>query len=177
MKKLFAFIVVIAPIAIFASNYPADYCNAVVRVCENGPGIVAHITSGCNSGAYVVGYKKSGRLGNSSFVDAILQYNFGNNVNQKVLRITPDWHNLGFITSEINAYSFIGGRGYGGSLDSISIAFSDAKGNWDSKNGDNYNYPIGVYDASTCYSVKTNEMFTSQVPYAAWNVINEAMSR
>lgn len=177
MKKLVVLIMALAPFTSIASNYPTDYCHAVVRVCKQGPGVVAQVSSGCNFGVYVIGYKKDGLLGNNSFVDAVVQFKFGDySIVKKDFRTTPDWHNLGFITSELNIWSIVGRTG-SGPLTAISIAFSDGKGAWDSNNGENYQFPIGSYESPSCYFVKTNENYTSTVPFSAWNVINEAMSR
>lgn len=180
MKKLFVLIMILAPFAGIASNYPTDYCHAVVRVCKQGPGVVAQVSSGCNSSTYVIGYKKNGLLGNNSFVDAVVQFKLGDySIVKKDLRITPDWHNLGFITSELKIWSIVGRSG-NWPITAISIAFSDGKGAWDSNYGENYQFPIGSYESPSCYSVKTNENYTSTVPlvpFSAWNVINEAMAR
>lgn len=178
MKQILFSISLIVSLNVFASNYPSDYCNANVQVCEDGPAVAAFISSACNSPAYVIGYKKQGALGNNSFVDAVVQNNFSNNSVQSVIRITPDWHNLGFLTSENFIYT-IDNSGVYGYLNSLSVAYSDGKGSWDSKNknGKNYNFQIG-HNANGCYTVKTNDVFTSnKVPLAVWNLINQAMSR
>lgn len=176
MKMIYSLIFSLSAFTALASNYPSDYCNAHVRICENGPGVVALVTSGCNSGAYVIGYKKSGILANNSFVDAVLQLNFNNSTVKKDIRITPDWHNLGFLTPQMNLWDLVVNTGYV-QINSISIAFSDGKGGWDSQSGANYNYPVGKSEDDKCYSVKTNEDFMTQVPFAAWNIINQIMGR
>lgn len=81
-----------------------------------------------------------------------------------------DWHNLGFLTSDFKVLNY-------GQLTDISIAYSDANGSWDSKNGANYHFPIGAYQAPGCYTVKTSEDFYNQVPLSAWSVITEALKK
>lgn len=159
----------------FASNYPSDYCHANVKVCEDGPAIVAQITSGCNSAAYVIGYKKSGVFGANSFVDAIVNLHVGNSTATKSIRVTPDWNNLGFLTPAISLSSALGNSS--NSLNRMSIAFSDGNNSWDSINGVNYQFPVGDDQANNCYTVKTNENYFSQIPLSAWKVINNALSR
>ncbi len=160
----------------FASNYPADYCNAFVRICKDGPGVVAKVSSGCNSQSYVIGYKKQGALGANSTVDAVVSFRFGDNKSvERNFRIGRDWHNLGFMTSGTYIWD-ITPKVDMGPLTAISVAFSDSRGTWDSKGGANYYYPVGDYNSASCYSVKTNEEYRSDIPNAAWNVINEAMS-
>lgn len=176
MKTIIAITICMTVSTVFASNYPADYCHANVKVCKDGPGVVAQISSGCNSGVYIIGYKKQGKFGNDSFVDAVVNFKFGNNLTAKSdFRITPDWNNLGFLTPGINLQSVVGSMS-SGPLTEISIGFSDGNGAWDS-NGTDYHYPIGAAEAPNCYSVKTNEDYFSQVPFAAWSVVNEAMRR
>jgi hypothetical protein len=175
MKNFIALIISLTTLSAFASNYPSDYCYANVRICKDGAGIVAKVSSGCHSGVYIIGYKKQGILGNNSSVDAIVNLRFGEyyNVNE-TFRLTPDWHNLGFISSELPMGNMVGRAG-SIPLSSITIAFSDSKGAWDSNFGANYNYPIASYQSPNCYSVRTNENYNSQIPFAAWAVINQAM--
>jgi hypothetical protein len=177
MKKIIALTLTMAltSMASFASNYPGNYCNASVTICEDGPGIVARISSGCSSGTYIIGYKKEGLLGSNSFVDAVVQFHFTGETIQKKYRITPDWNHLGFMTPEINSYDIAGGAPH-----SISIAFSNGNGIWDSKYGSNYFYPLDFQASdktNNCYTVKIDEVFTSTIPFLAWEIINAAMRK
>lgn len=177
MKKLMVTGLVLFSLSAFASNYPSDYCHAHVRICTDGPGVVAQVSSGCNSGVYVIGYKKDGLFGDNSFVDAVVNFKFGNYSTVGAnFRVTPDWNNLGFLTPGINVWTVVGRAG-SGPVTEISIAYSNGSGGWDSNYGANYNFPVGDYRAANCYNVKTNDDYTSQVPYSAWDVINTAMSR
>lgn len=164
-------------VSALASNYPADYCYANVRICEDGPAVFAQVSSGCNSGVYIIGYKKAGMLGQGAYVDAVAKFHMGNNAPVNLnFRISPDWNSLGFLTSGLSVWDFYGMAGRG-PVTEVAIAFSDSYGNWDSRNGANYHFPIGNYNAETCYNVKTSENYYSMVPFAAWGVINEAMKR
>ncbi len=178
MKRLIALGLALSSISALASNYPSDYCHANVRICEDGPAIFANIHSGCNStGVYVIGYKKAGVLGSNLFVDAIVNFKYGNSQTVQLdFRVTPDWNNLGFLTSGIDLWSATGRVNSDAPTD-ISIAFSDGHGIWDSRGGANYHFPINDNQSATCYNVSTNDNYYSQVPYSAWNVINEAMTR
>jgi hypothetical protein len=174
MKKTIAMTLYLAVSTSFASNYPEDYCHARVMVCEDGPGIVARVSSGCSTELYVIGYKKKGQFGKNSFVDSVVNFKFGNYSTVKGdFRITPDWNHTGFITSGINPWTVVGRSGTGPILE-ISVAFSDGNGAWDSLDGANYHFAVGS-ESPYCHSTKTNEIFTSQIPFAAWDVINEAM--
>jgi hypothetical protein len=170
MKKIFAFILttfIIFPS--FASNNFSNNCSAYVTICGDGPGIVAKVTSQCKStSAFVFGYKKQGVLGNNNYVDAHVKFTFENGSNNiSNIRITPDWHNLGFLTAEI-LYP---------NVTDISIAFSDGNGAWDSNYGSNYHYAIYTTSSSQCYTKITNEEFTEHVPFGAWDIINEALAK
>lgn len=168
MKTLLTIAMTLASFSSFASNYPSDYCHARVTICEDGPGVVAHIHGGCNSST-VIGYKKSGILGHNSFVDAVVEYRFSNGmIARRDYRITPDWNHLGFITHEIKDIS--GNEMY--------IAFSNGSGAWDSRNNHNYYFPVGNSEAANyCYTVVTNDDYTTNIPLSAWDIINEAMKR
>ncbi|MEK6627940.1 MAG: hypothetical protein AABY53_04890 [Bdellovibrionota bacterium] len=176
MKQFLAIIVTLSSLTLFASNYPPDYCHARVKICEDGPAVVAQVSSGCSSEQYVIGYKKSGLLSHNSFVDAVINFHFSEQsppIRTTNLRISPDWHNLGFI-STANQWTFPG-RGGQLSITALSIAFSDGKGNWDSNNSYNYYFPVGSNLPNNCYSVKTNEDLMGRIPLSVWTVINEAM--
>jgi hypothetical protein len=177
MKKLIALAAALTACTTFASNYPPDYCNATVWICKDGPGVVAQISSGCNTGIYVIGYKKSGSLGNNSSLDAVVKFDFGNSANlMRTFQLTPDWQHLGLMTSPIDLGGIIRQVG-NGSPTAVSVAFSNGNGDWDSKGGANYYYPMSAHESPNCYTVRTSEPYFSEVPFVAWDVVNEAMSR
>ncbi|OFZ45788.1 MAG: hypothetical protein A2381_09310 [Bdellovibrionales bacterium RIFOXYB1_FULL_37_110] len=175
MKKLLLFACLITT-NLFASNYPADYCNQVARFMVDGPVVFGDVSSGCMGSQYVVGYKNDGVLGGRGYVDAVLVMTCKDNYNHNlrtvtnVIRLGQEMHGTGYMSMPIN----ISSSEYCPSarLKKIEIAFFN-NNEWDSRNGNNYvitenshEYQIFKMDTAT---------FGGDIEFQVWDFIVDLM--
>lgn len=162
-----------------ASNYPPDYCHQNVRVLHDGPGLFAHVGSGCD-GMEIFGYKKSGYLAysNPEYVDAVVvaRCNDDGRVNVKTIRLGREWHGTGYMSEPLSFYHFIpSGCDTGAKLE---VAYT-ADGKWDSRYGYNFgHFDYGFYnDQRDIATFATHEAGWGQIVMSAWDFIVEQMKK
>ena len=79
-----------------ASNYPPDYANQTVSVVAKAPVIMAKVTSGVMREKFVIGYKKSGILGNYDTINAVVKVVYKDNrVTESIISIGNEWNGPG----------------------------------------------------------------------------------
>ncbi|MCX5792211.1 MAG: hypothetical protein NTY45_08365 [Elusimicrobia bacterium] len=175
MKKLLiAAVFVLTAAGAQASNYPADYCQQHVRVATNGPALLAVVGSGC-MGKDVLGYKKSGILGNAYSVEAVIRtecgegYSGGYNTTtvETRLTLTREWNGNGFLSYSLEPSFFCGnGSNY---IRKMEISFN-ANGQSDG------NHVITYDDIYKGDSIKTND-FGGDIGTESWAVIVDQMRK
>lgn len=160
---------------VFASGYPADYCQQRVYIINDGPSLVARVGSGCTN-LMVIGYKNSGVLASPELkeIDAIVTGSC-NGVSSKIttVKLGKEWNGTGYInTPEYKELTPT--ECYKNESTTISIAYSDRLGNWDSRYGQNYNV-----SKNRLYSSETKNILSSSyggnIGFDAWNIIINEM--
>lgn len=161
-----------------ASNYPPDYCDQIVTIRHDGPALIANVGSGCWS-AVVLGYKKWGKLADSGLnkIDAVVVGKCNRDENTVMTKTTTivlgrEWHGTGYMSAPFSPYSVLpDGCYYGPNRNlqvKVEVAFSDGRGNWDSKHLDHW-FPVPEDQR-----FKTNEAGGS-INFKAWNFIVSEM--
>ncbi|MCX5791095.1 MAG: hypothetical protein NTY45_02590 [Elusimicrobia bacterium] len=127
-------------VAVNASNYPTDYSYQTARVVTAGPAIVANVSSGIMN-KLVIGYKRSGILGGSDSISAVVRttysdYNGSVNTVERVIQMSKEWHDTGFMTAAMSPSDLVNGANLREIL-RIELAFNNGP-KWDSNYGANY---------------------------------------
>ncbi|HAH31324.1 MAG TPA: hypothetical protein DCL44_03305 [Elusimicrobia bacterium] len=143
MKRIIAIaaLVIFGCVSVKASGYPYDYTFQNARVVSVGPAIVVKVESGMMS-TLVIGYKRSGMLGGSDSISAVVRTTYSNyngNVNtvERVIQIPKEWHGTGYMTPEMSPYDFVAGGDSCREIIRIELAFFNGP-KWDSNYGANY---------------------------------------
>lgn len=161
--------------AVLASNYPADYCHQVVRIKHDGPGMFAHVGSGCDQG-FVIGYKNSGFLAyhNPEKIDVIAVASCDNLTKTTVIPLGKEWNGTGYMSEKLSYYSLKPNNCHKADL---SFAFSNGQ-QWDSNGGYNYgHFGYGMYGNNDVEVFKTHQVGYGNINLRAWEIIVEAMTR
>ena len=141
MKKLLFAMTTLLSLNSFASGYPGDYCQQRVYPINNGPALLARIGSGCTD-LLVIGYKNSGILAKAQYqeIDAVVTgtCSISSNVKVTVIKLGKEWNGTGYMNNPEYATSVYPSECYGDRYKKLAVAFSDGKGNWDSRYGENY---------------------------------------
>lgn len=163
------------------SNYPQDYTYQKVRVVSKGPAVVATVESGILDQRLIIGYKKSGILGGSDKISAIVKviYYGGDGlqkVSERVIEIQKEWNGTGFITPGMIHCDYItlaDGLGFRG-IQRIEIAFF-AGSQWDSNYGANYVVTPGELAASEIDYV--SGFAGNEIAVSSWDFIVSQLGR
>lgn len=142
------------------SNYPQDYTYQKVHVLSKGPALVATVGSGILDQRLIIGYKKSGILGGSDKISAVVKVTYyggdGNmKVSERVIGIGKEWNGTGFMTPAMihqDYITLVDGLGFRG-IQKIELAFF-AGPQWDSNYGANY-------------TIDPNEVSASNIPFVS----------
>lgn len=123
----------------YASNYPSDYCRQQVFTLTEGPVQFSRVKSACLD-QLVIGYKNSGYLTSWDVkkINAVITGGCNSSQNLKVttLELGKEWNGTGYLNTL--SYYDLPSECYSDPTARLAFAFSDDKGNWDSRYGQNY---------------------------------------
>jgi hypothetical protein len=162
--------------AALASNYPSDYCQQRIYAINNGPSLLARVGSGCTD-QLAIGYKNSGVLASSQVevIDAVVTGSCNISSAQKVtvVKLQKEWNGTGYMNKP-DYTSYYPQECARDSLKKIAVAYSDGKGNWDSRYSANYNATMeDFYNVGSILS----RSFGPEIGLDAWNIIINEMRK
>jgi hypothetical protein len=127
------------------------------------------------SGGARGGYKRSGILAKDSneSLDAVVTGSCGTgSLHQTIIKLGREWHGTGYMNSPVSISSLLPQDCQSVPGQSLSVAFSDGKGHWDSVYGQNYNISVSQLWSGFTYNTKE---FGPDVGLEAWNIIVKSM--
>jgi hypothetical protein len=126
----------------------------------------------------VIGYKNSGVLAKSETqeIDAVVTGSCAVESVEKVtvIKLGKEWNGTGYMNNPDYATSLYPAECYGDRYKKLAIAFTDGKGNWDSRYGQNYIATMN--DFNNAGGVLSKDFG----PYAGvntWNIIINEMRK
>jgi hypothetical protein len=157
-----------------ASDYPADYCQQRVHVVNDGASLIARVGSGCTD-LLVIGYKNSGVLATNDVqeIDAVVTGSCSGSWEKRttVIKLGKEWNGAGYVNKpSYEKSSVLPGSCYRDTSAIISVAYSDRKGNWDSRYGQNYNVKsTDLYSTATKTILSPN--YGPEIGLDSWKII------
>ncbi|MBF0545029.1 MAG: hypothetical protein HQM08_11370 [Candidatus Riflebacteria bacterium] len=170
-KKIFFFVVAFVSVLTlgFASNYPSDYTYQRLNIGVQGPVLLGIVGSGIMGPDFVIGYKKSGMLGQADKVNVFIRFTAKNGATFDCRQVlTKEWNGTGFLSKNLSywdldkeLYDFAQKNAY---ISQVELAFS-AGDNWDSQNGKNYIFTM----QSLYYQEEDGEYGTPRPAYPVYH--------
>jgi hypothetical protein len=158
--------------SVFASNYPADYCQQRVYIKNDGPSVIARVGSGC-SDILVIGYKNSGVLASNDVneIDAVVTVRCNSAQSVSTVKLGREWHGAGYVNKPDYTTIRMPYECVRDSETVIAVAYSDRRGNWDSRYGRNYNVKNqDLYNSQATKQVTTSS-YGPDISFESWDVI------
>ncbi|HAH32251.1 MAG TPA: hypothetical protein DCL44_08060 [Elusimicrobia bacterium] len=161
-----------------ASSSKTRPYTQITSVVTKGPAVVA-IVKGDTMRKFVVAYKKTGILGNSSTITAVMRVTYSVYpgalmTKDRTFTISNDWNGTGFMTYSLSNYEMLGEDGEGNGVKKIELSFL-ADGQWDSNYNANYVMTMDDFENAPAFVLKRCENLDIDIP--SWNFITEQMRK